>query len=61
MLHCLMQVMRNDMARRATGSRHSYALQVMPGNDCMLMMAISVCIEGLSKPSFGATREDQSP
>lgn len=55
------QVSRSDMARRATGSRHSYALQVMPGNDCMLMMAITVCIEGLSKPSFGASREDEIP
>lgn len=41
------QVMRDDNARAAVTSKHSYALQVAPGTDCVLMITAAMAIEDI--------------
>ena len=38
------------MATKAAGSRHSYSITVEPNTDCLLMIAIALCIEGVWRP-----------
>lgn len=44
------QVMRNDEARAAVTSKHSYCLQVAPLIDCVLMIAAAMAVEDLFHP-----------
>lgn len=46
----LPQVMRNDDARAAVTSKHSYCLQVAPQIDCVLMIAAAMAVEDLFHP-----------
>lgn len=39
--------MRDDNARAAVTSKHSYALQVAPGTDCVLMITAAMAIEDI--------------
>ncbi|KAL3136428.1 hypothetical protein ABBQ38_005684 [Trebouxia sp. C0009 RCD-2024] len=41
------QVMRDDNARAAVTSKHSYAVQVAPGTDCVLMITAAMAIEDI--------------
>lgn len=43
----LLQVMRDDNARAAVTSKHSYAVQVAPGTDCVLMITAAMAIEDI--------------
>lgn len=44
------QVMRDDNARAAVTSKHSYCLQVAPHTDCALMIAAAMAVEDMFKP-----------
>ncbi|DBB01504.1 TPA: hypothetical protein ACH3X1_000157 [Trebouxia sp. C0004] len=44
------QVMRDDNARAAVTSKHSYCLQVAPQTDCALMIAAAMAIEDIYRP-----------
>ena len=44
------QVMRDDNARAAVTSKHSYCLQVAPQTDCALMIAAAMAIEDMFHP-----------
>lgn len=41
------QVCRDDSARAAVTSKHSYCVQVAAGTDCVLMIAVALAIEDL--------------
>ena len=43
----LLQVMRDDNARAAVTSKHSYALTVAAGTDCVLMITAAMAIEDI--------------
>jgi hypothetical protein len=45
-----LQVMRDDNARAAVTSKHSYCLQVAPQTDCALMIAAAMAIEDIFHP-----------
>ena len=42
-----LQVCRDDSARAAVTSKHSYCVQVAAGTDCVLMIAVALAIEDL--------------
>jgi len=42
--------MRDDNARAAVTSKHSYCLQVAPQTDCALMIAAAMAIEDIFHP-----------
>ena len=43
----LLQVMYDENARAAVTSKHSYAVQVAPGTDCVLMITAAMAIEDI--------------
>jgi uncharacterized protein YxjI len=47
---CVTQVMRDDNARAAVTSKHSYCLQVAPHTDCALMIAAAMAVEDMFHP-----------
>lgn len=44
------QVMRDENARAAVTSKHSYCLQVAPQTDCALMIAAAMAVEDIFQP-----------
>ena len=48
--HVSSQVMRDDNARAAVTSKHSYCLQVAPHTDCALMIAAAMAVEDMFHP-----------
>ncbi len=42
--------MRDDNARAAVTSKHSYCLQVAPHTDCALMIAAAMAVEDMFHP-----------